>query len=325
MQAMSKSVLRAVGQAYGLEPGVQTRVSPAMQLKMGLTCDEVDFLRSLTDCWLVVRMDDFDREVQLSFFILCKRSSTVGASLRMTKKTRGLRYMQEANFDVFGGTPIAHCTVLLRKRRRSVVLSFLEKDLTRRTRALNLGPFLVGVALRASAPFCPQDADMLVEAADNGSGRLVAFYEKLGFSLAEGMGKSQGLVRMRGSFAEVLAACSAGGRAGVAAGAACATATAAAARPEPMDVAQDGPEDAASKAEQLPGSPGSPVSDELCAICIELLGEADDGGSSPASAKRRCTLACGHRFHEGCIQRWLANSRHCPLCKRAAAVQLGGA
>uniref|UniRef100_A0A7S4PY63 RING-type domain-containing protein n=1 Tax=Alexandrium monilatum TaxID=311494 RepID=A0A7S4PY63_9DINO len=320
---MSKSVLRAIGQAYGLDPGVQTRVSPAMQSKIGLTSEETDFLRSLADCWLVVRMDDFDQEVQLSFFILCRKTSSAGASLRITKKTRGLKFMHEANFEVFGGTPLAHCTVLLRKRRRNVVLSFLEKDLTRRTRGLNLGQFLIGVALRASAPFCPQDADMLVEAADNGSGRLVAFYEKLGLSTVraeDGGSRTEGLLRMRGPLSSVLAACSrACGRAGSAQRAAPGTAAAGdhADRPIPMDTSC-GLEEASASGEH---PPDSPVADELCAICIELL---DNCGSSADSADRRCTLVCGHRYHSDCIRRWLTNSRQCPLCKRAAALQNGG-
>ena len=49
-----------------------------------------------------------------------------------------------------------------------------------------------------------------------------------------------------------------------------------------MDVAQDGPEDAASNVEHLPGSP---VADELCAICIELLEEADDNGTPVVDEK----------------------------------------
>jgi len=314
--SMSKSVLRAISQAYGLQAGVQTRIGPSLQSKMGLSSEDIDFLKSLTDCWLVVQMDDFDMEVQLSFFVLCRPSSSVGASLRMTKKTRGLKFMQEADFHVFGGTPLAHCTVLLRKRRRNIVLSFLEKDLTRRTRGLNLGQFLVGVALRASAPFCPQDANMLVEAADNGSGRLVAFYEKLGFRAVRAEDSSpsraESLVRMRGPFAHVLAACAASSAAACADGSD-------GARSTPMELSSQ-EEEASRTVEHLPASP---VADELCAICIELLG--DGGGcGSPAPAKRRCTLACGHHFHTDCIHRWLANSRQCPLCKREAALQCGG-
>jgi len=298
------------------------RLSPALQSKMGLTAAEMDFIRSLPDSWLVVRMDDFDMEVQLSFFVLCQPCSSVGASRRLTKKTRGLKFMREAEFHVSGGTPLAHCTVLLRKRRRNVILSFLEKDLTRRTRGLNLGQFLVGVAVRAVAPFCPQDADMAVEAADSGSGKLVAFYERLGFRALrlEDSSAADGLTRMHGALGQVLAACSLGG---VAHGSSPERPAAVASAALPAS----GPGSPLAAWEEPAAAAGRTAED--CAICIQPLpGDCGGGDAGPAAAscaERRCTLVCGHCFHAGCINRWLANSRQCPLCKRLAALQLGGA
>jgi len=304
--AMPKSLLRAVGDAYGLEAGVQTRVGQALQLKMGLTNEDLEFIRRLSpECWLVVRMDDFDAEVQLSFFVLCSSSSSAAAPLRMTKKTRGLRYMHEAEFHVTGGTPVAHCTLLLRKRRRNVFLSFLEKDRTRRSKGLNLGQFLMGVALRAAVPFCESDADMAVEAADSGSGRLVAFYKKLGLRV-EGQ-RRDSHTRMRGSIADVLAACGATGRRSPG-GLAALEAAEAEGAGEPLG-GLAGMEECVGCA---PSSPSGSLSGDLCAICIEPLA----AGVAGVPASRRCALACGHCFHVACIRRWLVNSLHCPLCKR---------
>ena len=50
-----------------------------------------------------------------------------------------------------------------------------------------------------------------------------------------------------------------------------------------------------------------------CVICISSFGPGD----------RLTDLPCGHSFHEGCIDRWLAASAprpgRCPLCKRGVA------
>ena len=42
-----------------------------------------------------------------------------------------------------------------------------------------------------------------------------------------------------------------------------------------------------------------------CAICLV----------EPCAGERLCTLACAHTFHDGCIVKWFAQSRLCPLCK----------
>ena len=46
--------------------------------------------------------------------------------------------------------------------------------------------------------------------------------------------------------------------------------------------------------------------DNRCAICLSDY-EKDD------SVK---TLGCGHHFNVDCIDRWLKNSRNCPLCQQ---------
>ncbi|CAL4995575.1 unnamed protein product [Urochloa decumbens] len=44
-----------------------------------------------------------------------------------------------------------------------------------------------------------------------------------------------------------------------------------------------------------------------CAICIEDFEIGDD----------QTVMPCSHRFHEGCIAKWLARSRLCPCCRHA--------
>jgi len=62
---------------------------------------------------------------------------------------------------------------------------------------------------------------------------------------------------------------------------------------------------------EMPGSPGD--SNE-CTICLQ---EYEDG----EVLKR---LPCLHRFHEGCIDRWLLQSKYCPVCKMAVEMEDDG-
>mmetsp|Transcript_6454 Transcript_6454/g.9177 ORF Transcript_6454/g.9177 Transcript_6454/m.9177 type:complete len:231 (+) Transcript_6454:92-784(+) len=50
---------------------------------------------------------------------------------------------------------------------------------------------------------------------------------------------------------------------------------------------------------------------QVCAVCLDSVGSGHD--DECASAKIR-TLRCGHRFHEDCIDPWLAERGRCPLC-----------
>ena len=179
---MKGAVGRAIGERYGIEMGVQERVGQSLLDKIGLTEEQRQFAdRIFPECWLALRLDEFHKEIQVSFFVLSSPYSPYATRFRSRKKSSmGLTFMREAEFSVTGGCPLAHCTVLLRKKRDNVVVSFLEKDRTRKSRNLNLGTFLLGVTLRAVAPFCKEDAYLTLQAEDNGSGRLVEYYKKLG-------------------------------------------------------------------------------------------------------------------------------------------------
>ncbi|GJM90372.1 hypothetical protein PR202_ga06645 [Eleusine coracana subsp. coracana] len=51
----------------------------------------------------------------------------------------------------------------------------------------------------------------------------------------------------------------------------------------------------------------------LCAVCIE---------AGCAGERWRALPACGHAFHAACVDRWLAKSPACPICRAAVAVTL---
>lgn len=53
------------------------------------------------------------------------------------------------------------------------------------------------------------------------------------------------------------------------------------------------------------GAGSTPSELEECRICLL---EYEDGEEVK-------TLPCMHRFHSECIDRWLAESRQCPVCK----------
>jgi len=330
---MSQLVLREICQAYGLQDGDQANVDSELQRKMGFSSVEIDFLERLQpEGWLVVRLEDFDQEVQFSFFLLYHPNSPAAARLRCRQKSRTLQYMDVAQLEIVGGgVPVAHCTVLLRKKKRSIVLSFLEKDLTRRcapgrtgSGSFKVGNFLIAAGLRALAPFCPRDADIHVVVEDRGSGRLVAFYEKLGLRI-EGSSKqmqqstSCQSMRMQGLLADVLAASS------KAAAQDCCHVHGNGKRARDLP----SPEEAVIPSD-CESCTGSLTSDTvLCAICLQGLRETRKAPrlftSEPARAEtggQHCVTfmePCGHRFHRGCIQRWLANSQQCPLCKRTVS------
>lgn len=73
--------------------------------------------------------------------------------------------------------------------------------------------------------------------------------------------------------------------------------------------------------------PESLLPEDECAICLSRFGEActesvaelcrdeDDGDSCRDGGVRWRHLVCGHHFHESCLLRWLAQSKHCPVCR----------
>ncbi|CAF5192793.1 unnamed protein product, partial [Rotaria magnacalcarata] len=48
----------------------------------------------------------------------------------------------------------------------------------------------------------------------------------------------------------------------------------------------------------------NPPTEESCVICLDIIKTGD--------TIRK--LVCGHTFHHHCVDPWLLNHRHCPLC-----------
>ena len=81
----------------------------------------------------------------------------------------------------------------------------------RRAGRLNIGKFMLGVTLRAVAPFVDPNVELALEARDNGSGKLIAYYSAFGLErtdAAEARGWDSG--RMVGRMTKVLDKCSSG-------------------------------------------------------------------------------------------------------------------
>lgn len=51
-----------------------------------------------------------------------------------------------------------------------------------------------------------------------------------------------------------------------------------------------------------------------CSICLD-----DIKMLQPVTQSNVKTLECGHQFHEGCINTWLAGHTTCPVCRQAIA------
>ncbi|KAF8732852.1 hypothetical protein HU200_015199 [Digitaria exilis] len=61
--------------------------------------------------------------------------------------------------------------------------------------------------------------------------------------------------------------------------------------------------------------------DDCCPVC--LVQEDDDDGEGGATWSR--VTACGHRFHEACVEKWLRVKPTCPVCRCSVAAAATGA
>lgn len=53
--------------------------------------------------------------------------------------------------------------------------------------------------------------------------------------------------------------------------------------------------------------PESPLPDEDCSVCYLDLSNHQNGG--------QVQLACGHRFHKNCLEKWFQRTPNCPMCR----------
>lgn len=52
---------------------------------------------------------------------------------------------------------------------------------------------------------------------------------------------------------------------------------------------------------------------EECAVCLDgLWAAAEEGGGTEGEVRQ---MPCGHRFHGGCIEKWLRIHGSCPVCR----------
>ncbi|KAM0789247.1 hypothetical protein ACM66B_000090 [Microbotryomycetes sp. NB124-2] len=59
----------------------------------------------------------------------------------------------------------------------------------------------------------------------------------------------------------------------------------------------------------------SEEADWVCTICFE--GDSSTTGEMTATA--RCRLPCGHKYHAGCLTKWLGFQSFCPVCHKPVA------
>ncbi|KAD2804500.1 hypothetical protein E3N88_37877 [Mikania micrantha] len=52
---------------------------------------------------------------------------------------------------------------------------------------------------------------------------------------------------------------------------------------------------------------------DVCSICLDEFEKNNE---------KMGRLECGHRFHEGCIKRWLLSKNVCPMCRSTALTRV---
>ncbi|XP_078429616.1 E3 ubiquitin-protein ligase MPSR1-like [Wolffia australiana] len=59
--------------------------------------------------------------------------------------------------------------------------------------------------------------------------------------------------------------------------------------------------------------------DGECAVCLDALWDCEDGEVRVVKE-----MPCGHRFHGGCVEKWLNSHGVCPLCRFRMPVEEEG-
>ena len=50
----------------------------------------------------------------------------------------------------------------------------------------------------------------------------------------------------------------------------------------------------------------------MCSICLEPLSSHDDDKEEEEE-----TLACQHKYHSKCIEKWMMHHSTCPMCRKS--------
>ncbi|RWW88795.1 hypothetical protein BHE74_00002316 [Ensete ventricosum] len=69
---------------------------------------------------------------------------------------------------------------------------------------------------------------------------------------------------------------------------------------------------------------GEGMRQEECPVCLDELVEGGKEASAAAAVVVVREMPCGHRFHEGCIVKWLGMNGSCPVCRFRMPPEEGG-
>ena len=154
----------------------------------------------------------------------------------------------------------------------------------------NLGKFMLGVTLRAVAPFVDPNVELGLEARDNGSGKLIAYYSALGLERKDAeVARRKDSGRMVARMAKVLDKCSSDLADKVNGGTG--------ASPGVYGAAVD-------------AGPGSLLGafEGACPVCRESIANA-------APQELALCGACAQPTHGVCMRAAAARDSRCPLCR----------